>query len=125
MTRTILIVDDEADILRLAQISLSKVGGHEVLTAGSGEECLRMLETTVPDAIILDVMMPILDGPSTLDRIRDGASTFDVPVVFMTAGGSAAEMDRLRALQVSGVLSKPFDPIALPGQLAEVLGWSD
>lgn len=125
MTRTILIVDDEADILRLAQISLARVGGHEVLTAGSGEECLQLLQTTVPDAIILDVMMPVMDGPTTLKRIRDAASTFDIPVVFMTAGGSAAEMDRLRSLQVSGVLSKPFDPLTLPGQLADVLGWTD
>lgn len=125
MSRTILIVDDEADVLRLAEISLSKIGGHKVLTAGSGEDCLDVLTQTVPDAIILDVMMPVMDGPATLGRIRDGASTFRIPVVFLTAGGSQAEMDRLRALTVSGVLTKPFDPLTLPRELADVLGWSD
>ena len=124
MSRRILIVDDEEDVRRLAEISLSKVGGHEILTAASGRDCLAILATERPDAILLDVMMPTLDGPETLAQIRAGASTHDIPVVFITAGVIEADMDRLRALPVSGVLNKPFDPLALPGQLAEVLGWS-
>ncbi|MBI1351894.1 MAG: response regulator [Actinomycetales bacterium] len=123
MTKTILVVDDEEDIRRLAQISLTRVGGHEVLTAASGAECLRVLEERRTDAVLLDVMMPVLDGTETLARIRAGAKTHDIPVVFMTAGVVESDMARLRTLAISGVLNKPFDPLTLPHQLGEVLGW--
>lgn len=123
MTRRILVVDDDEDVRRLAVMSLSRVGGHEVRAASSGSECLTMLAAELPDAIVLDVMMPVMDGPTTLAAIRDGRSTHDIPVVFLTAGVVAADMDRLRALPVSGVLHKPFDPLTLPADLAALLGW--
>ena len=72
----------------------------------------------VPDAIVLDVMMPGMDGPTTLDAIRDHPAARDVPVVFLTAGVVDADMDRLRALPVAGILNKPFDPLQLSRQLA-------
>lgn len=123
MTRRILVVDDDEDVRRLAVMSLSRVGGHEVLSVGSGAECLEELKSQRPDAVVLDVMMPVMDGPTTLAAIRDSGTTYDVPVVFLTAGIVASDMDRLRALPVSGVLHKPFDPLTLPSELAELLHW--
>lgn len=123
MTRRILVVDDDEDVRRLAVMSLARVGGHEVLSVGSGAECLEALRIERPDAVVLDVMMPVMDGPATLAAIRDSGTTHDVPVVFLTAGIVAADMDRLRSLPVSGVLHKPFDPLTLPSELAELLHW--
>lgn len=123
MSRQILVVDDDEDVRRLAVMSLARVGGHEVRSVGSGAECLEALRVQRPDAVVLDVMMPVMDGPATLAAIRDSGATHDLPVVFLTAGIVAADMDRLRSLPVSGVLHKPFDPLTLPSQLAELLGW--
>ena len=123
MTRRILVVDDDDDVRRLAVMSLARVGGHEVRSVGSGAECLEQLTTERPDVVVLDVMMPVMDGPATLAAIRDSGETHDVPVVFLTAGIVAADMERLRSLPVSGVLHKPFDPLTLPSELAELLHW--
>jgi CheY-like chemotaxis protein len=123
MTRRILVVDDDEDVRRLAVMSLARVGGHDVRSVGSGAECIEELRNERPDAVVLDVMMPVMDGPATLAAIRDSGTTHDLPVVFLTAGIVAADMDRLRSLPVSGVLHKPFDPMTLPKELAELLGW--
>lgn len=123
MTRRILVVDDDEDVRRLAVMSLSRIGGYEVTSVGSGGDCIAALATDLPDAVVLDVMMPVMDGPTTLLAIRDGARTYGLPVVFLTAGVVEADMDRLRDMPVSGVLQKPFDPLQLPAQLAAVLGW--
>lgn len=123
MTRTILVVDDDADVRRLLTMSLSRVGGHDVRAVDSGASCLEAIRADPPDAIVLDVNMPGLDGPETLERIRTDPRSLAIPVVFLTAGVADADVDRLRALEVSGVLRKPFDPIALPAELAQLLGW--
>lgn len=123
MTRSILVVDDDEDVRRLAVMSLARVGGHDVRSVGSGAECLEELRSERPDVVVLDVMMPVMDGPTTLAAIRDSGATHDVPVVFLTAGIVAADMERLRSLPVSGVLHKPFDPLTLPSELAELLRW--
>ena len=123
MTRSVLVVDDDSDVRRLAVLSLSKIGGYEVQSVDSGEACLAALAATVPDAVVLDVNMPDMDGPATLLAIRDGATTHAIPVVFLTAGVVEADIDRLRAMPVTGVLHKPFDPMQLPAQLADLLGW--
>lgn len=123
MTRRILVVDDDEDVRRLAVMSLTRVGGFDVRSVGSGAECLEELARERPDAVVLDVMMPVMDGPATLAAIRDSAAVYDLPVVFLTAGIVAADMDRLRSLPVAGVLHKPFDPLTLPSELAELLGW--
>jgi CheY-like chemotaxis protein len=123
VTHRILVVDDDEDVRRLAVMSLARVGGHEVTSVASGVECLAALETDLPDAVVLDVMMPVMDGPATLLAIRDDSRTHDLPVVFLTAGVVESDMDRLSSLPVAGVLQKPFDPLQLPAQLAAVLGW--
>lgn len=123
-TRSVLVVDDEADIREVAQLSLEMVAGWTVHTAASGAEALLQAATDRPDAILLDVMMPEMDGPTTFQRLREDPATSDVPVVFLTAKVQAAERQRLSELGVSGVLSKPFDPMNLAHEVAGVLGWT-
>ena len=123
MTHRILVVDDDDDVRRLAVMALSRVGGHEVTSVSSGAECLRALAMKLPDAVVLDVMMPGMDGPTTLHAIRDDPATRAVPVVFLTAGVVDSDVDRLRSLPVTGILNKPFDPLLLSSQLGEILGW--
>jgi two-component system OmpR family response regulator len=118
----VLIVDDEPDIRRIARLGLSRVGGMEVVEATNGHEALVRAREDHPDAVLLDVMMPGLDGPSTLARLREDPATSAIPVVFLTAKASAAEVDRLKLRGAAGVLAKPFDPMTLARELRAVLG---
>lgn len=123
MSRTILIVDDEEDSRALAQLSLEMVGGWAVRSAGTGMEALDLAAAMRPDAILMDVMMPDLDGPATLERLRAHPATRDIPVIFLTARTREADRVRYAGMSVSGVLSKPIDPMNLPRHLAAALGW--
>ena len=118
----VLIVDDEPDIRRIAKLGLSRVGGMEVVEATNGTEALARAKEDHPDAVLLDVMMPGLDGPSTLARLREDPATSAIPVVFLTAKAIATEVDRLKSLGAAGVLTKPFDPMTLARELRGVLG---
>jgi CheY-like chemotaxis protein len=120
--RRILVIDDDDDIRAVVGMSLEAVGGHTVLTASSGEEGLLVAAGQDLDAIVLDVMMPGLDGPSTFKRLREQQATRHIPVVMLTAKG--AESMQYVALGVAAVISKPFDPMTLPDQLAQALGWA-
>jgi CheY-like chemotaxis protein len=117
----VLIIDDEADIRRVARLSLAKIGGMDVLDAASGVEGTQKAADEAPDAILLDVMMPGLDGPATLHALRADPRTAAIPVVFLTAKAMPEEVSRLLALGVRGVLNKPFDPMTLPSQLRAAL----
>jgi CheY-like chemotaxis protein len=117
----ILVVDDEDDIRRVATLSLERLGGWEVVPAGSSAEAVAAAESGGFDAVLLDVMMPDVDGPATLERLRPIVGP-EVPVVFLTAKVQPADVERLRGLGAAGVLAKPFDPMRLPDELAEVLG---
>jgi CheY-like chemotaxis protein len=123
VTRRVLLIDDEELIREVAEVSLAKVGGWEVLTASSGEEGLHMAVGEHPDAILLDVMMPGLDGPGTLARLQADPATATIPVVFLTAKVRQSEQQQWIDLGAAGVLVKPFDPMSLANQVAEVLGW--
>lgn len=123
MTKSILVIDDDADVCKLITMSLARIGGYEVTSASSGPEGLAALTQMQPDAIILDVMMPGMDGPTTLEQIRQNPASADVPVVFLTASVVDADLARLQALPVRGILAKPFDPLQLPGEVAAILGW--
>jgi CheY-like chemotaxis protein len=123
MSRKILIVDDEEDIRTVATASLELVAGWTVVTLDRGAEVVSRARAEQPDAILLDVMMPEVDGPATLARLRADPETRDIPVVFLTAKVQPAERRRLSTLPVSGVLTKPFDPLALADQVSGVLGW--
>ena len=117
----ILIIDDEDDIRRIARLSLGRVGGMDVVEAGGGAEGVRKADAERPDAILLDVMMPGLDGPATLALLRAGETTAKIPVMFLTAKAMAAEIERLKALGALAVLTKPFDPMRLASEVRAAL----
>lgn len=121
--KRVLVIDDEDDTREIAKISLDMVGGWEVLSARSGAEGLALAEGQQPDAILLDVMMPDMDGPTTFQKLRGLAATRDIPVIMLTAKVQASDRIRFRELGVSGVIAKPFDPMSLPREIIEVLGW--
>jgi CheY-like chemotaxis protein len=123
MTKSLLLIDDDDDIREIAQLSLEVGTDWRIMTAASGPEGIEIARNNKPDAILLDVMMPVLDGPATLDQLRADETTRDIPVVFLTAKARPAERDRLAGLSVSGVLAKPFDPLLLADQLRATLGW--
>jgi len=123
MIRRVLVVDDDDAIREVAQSSLEIVAGWKVEVASSGLQALDLAVTEPPDAILLDVMMPSMDGPTTFARLQADVRTRDVPVVLLTAKVQPAERRRWEQLGVAGVLAKPFDPIELPGQIADLLGW--
>jgi CheY-like chemotaxis protein len=118
----VLIIDDEDDIRRIAILSLSRVGKMEVVDASGGQEGVKKAASERPDVILLDVMMPGLDGPATLSALRSNPATAEIPVVFLTAKAMASEIERLMGLGARGVLTKPFDPMSLPKQLMTCLG---
>ena len=117
----ILIVDDDDDIRRIALFSLGRLGGHEVSDAPAGAAGIERARRDVPDVILLDVMMPVMDGPATLAALRADPVTATVPVIFLTAKALRAEVERLVSLGASGVLTKPFDPRTLSDDLERVL----
>ena len=121
--KRILVIDDEADIREVAQLSLEISSGWEVMTTASGSEGLAEAEAQQPDAILLDVMMPDMDGPTTFEKLQNNPSTKNIPVIFLTAKVQAAEQRRYAQLGVTAVLTKPFDPVMLANQIAAALGW--
>ena len=116
----LLLVDDDDDIRALARMSLTRVGGWEVVPAGSAAEAETAAAAARPDVVLLDVMMPDVDGPATLERLRPliGAA----PVIFLTAKTQSADLERLKSLGAAGVIAKPFDPMGLPGEVAALAG---
>lgn len=125
MTKRVLVIDDEDDIREVAQLSLEAVAGWEVFGASSGSEGLRVAAEQQPDAILLDVMMPEMDGPSTFRALRAQAATAEIPVILLTAKVQASDRSRFQDLGVSGVLTKPFDPMELARQVSDTLGWEE
>jgi CheY-like chemotaxis protein len=123
VSRRVLIVDDDDAIREVVQASLEMVAGWTVAAASSGVEALELATADPPDAIILDVMMPTMDGPTTFARLQADDRTRHVPVVLLTAKVQPAERRRWEALGVAGVLAKPFDPFGLSVQVADILGW--
>ncbi len=122
MTSRLLLVDDDDAIRTIASISLERIGGWTVISAPSGRAALETAQDDGPfDAVLMDVMMPDLDGPSTLERLRAGVLPARVPVVFLTAKVGDAERERLLSLGAVGVIAKPFDPMTLPKELQRIL----
>jgi CheY-like chemotaxis protein len=116
-------IDDEDHIREVASLSLEMTKGWTVTTASGGAEGLTLAGSCAPDAILLDVMMPDMDGPSTFRALQLQEATKSIPVVFMTAKVQAADRLRLMQLGVRGIIAKPFDPITLGEQINELLAW--
>jgi DNA-binding response OmpR family regulator len=118
----VLIIDDDADIRFIAGLSLSRVGGMEVVEASSGAEGVRLAKQELPDVILLDMMMPAMDGTETLAALRAQPATAATPVIFLTAKTIEVEVERMRALGAAGVLIKPFDPRTLAADVRALVG---
>jgi two-component system OmpR family response regulator len=117
----ILHVDDEPDIREVVEVSLGLDPGLATRSCGSGEEALVAAIDWQPDIILCDVMMPVMDGPATLMRLRENALTANIPVIFMTARAQTRELDRFRSLGALGVIPKPFDPMTLAASVRSYL----
>lgn len=117
----ILLVDDDAGIAEIASLALTRVGGFDVQTTGRAEEALAVAASGDLSCIILDVMMPRVDGPTLLGRLRELPACAALPVIFLTAKVQTHEVERLVALGAAGVISKPFDPMTLSAQVTAIL----
>jgi CheY-like chemotaxis protein len=124
MSHRILIIDDEEDIRDVAALSLETVAGWDVVVASSGAQGLARAIEHLPEAILLDVMMPGMDGPTTLRELRKNSVTAKIPVLLLTAKVQASDQRRFADLGVEAVLFKPFDPMTLSTQISAVLGWN-
>ncbi|HEB67086.1 MAG TPA: response regulator [Gammaproteobacteria bacterium] len=117
----ILYVEDDPDIQAVARLALEAVGGFTVTICSSGPEAIREAEAFAPDLLILDVMMPGMDGPDTLRALRDIPALAEVPAIFMTAKIRPEEIEDLKTHeQVIDVVTKPFDPMGLPDRIREI-----
>ena len=121
----ILIIDDEEDIQEVARLALELVGGWQVSTAGSASEGLLLAEVRQPDAILLDVMMPNIDGITTFHKLQANPATEQIPVILLTAKVQSTEQRQFAQLSVTGIIAKPFKSMHLANQVAELLGWND
>jgi CheY-like chemotaxis protein len=121
--RRILIIDDEDDIREVAALSLEATAGWQVFTASSGLEGISMASVEQPDAILMDVMMPGVDGPATFRRMQQDPAVAHIPVLLLTAKVQGVDQRRFASLGVTGILFKPFDPLTLAQQISEMLGW--
>jgi two-component system, OmpR family, response regulator len=111
--RTVLYVEDDHDIQEVARLALEVVGGLEVVVASSGDEAIQRAQEAVPDLVLLDVMMPGMDGPTTMSALKRLDGMRDVPIIFVTAKVQSAEIEQYIALGAIGVIAKPFDPMTL------------
>ena len=117
----ILVIDDEDDIRRIVSLSLARLGGMEVLDAAGGAAGIATALREKPDVILLDVMMPDVDGTTTLARLRGDPATATIPIIFLTAKAMSSETERLRRLGAAGVLTKPFNPTTLASEVRLLL----
>jgi CheY-like chemotaxis protein len=123
--KDVLVVDDDASIREVIQVTLEVVGGWSVRSAASGVEAIDEVRRQCPDAVLLDLMMPGMDGPDTLDGLRGAFGEEDVPVILLSAKVQQRRDDEeLTGLDVAGVIAKPFDPITLPDRISGILGWA-
>ena len=118
--KRILYVEDEEDIRMVGEMSLVEVGGFEVRACASGPEALAAAQDFAPDLVLLDVMMPGMDGPTVLRELRARPGLAPVPAIFMTAKIMAAEVAELKAAGALEVVPKPFDPMTLPGEIRAI-----
>ena len=114
MPKRVLLVDDEADIRTIAELCLGELGGYDVMVAASGAEAVELARVTTPDVIVVDMMMPGMDGPTTLAALRALPALTHTPAVFLTARSTPPDA---KAHGACGVIRKPFDPMALADQL--------
>jgi len=122
--RHLLLIDDEDDIREVAGLSLEMTQGWTITTANGGAAGIAVAESCTPDAILLDVMMPDMDGAGTLRVLQSQEATKTIPVIFLTAKVQAADRESFLRLGVRGIIAKPFDPLTVGAQINALLAWS-
>ena len=122
--KRILIIDDEEAIQIVVQVGLKMTAGWDVMTASSGSEGLARAQTEQPDMILLDVMMPEMDGLATFRALQQQDETRSIPVIFLTAKAQASEKRLFNDTGVNGVITKPFNALDLAEQICKVLDWA-
>lgn len=123
-TKRILVIDNEQYIQEVTQICLETAAGWQVITASSGLEGLSKAESEQPDAILLDLIMPEMDGLTTFEKLQENPLTRQIPVIFLTAK-VIAPGDSSPVLKSVAAIPKPFNPLELASQISEILGWTD
>jgi CheY-like chemotaxis protein len=121
---TVLVVDDNDDIRELAQLCLETVDGWDVLTASSGADAIETAREHHPDAVLLDMMMPEMDGLTTFEHLQSDESTRDIPVLLFTAKLQARDREIWDGTAIRGTIAKPFDPMTLGTQVSRTLKWT-
>jgi two-component system, OmpR family, alkaline phosphatase synthesis response regulator PhoP len=121
--KRILIIDDEYDLTFIISTCLEEFGTWETLTTQSPHEAMTLAQTEQPDAIILDVMMPDMDGITLFNCLKSEPNTQAIPVILMTAKVQSSDLELFHSLGVKGVIGKPFDPLTLVEQITEILQW--
>ena len=119
--RRVLIVDDDDDVRNITELAASRIGKWDTVLAAGGLEGLEKARSVQPDVILLDVMMPGLDGPATLARLREDPATAHIPVVFLTAKAQHGELESYKALGACGVIVKPFEVAGFADQLRQIV----
>ena len=122
---TVLVVDDDDDIRELAQLSLQSVKGWNVLEADGGSAAIEMAREHHPDAVLLDLMMPDMDGLTTFELLQSDERTRDIPVILFAAKGRVGERQPWDDYAIRGMIPKPYNPMTLGQQVSEILEWSD
>jgi two-component system alkaline phosphatase synthesis response regulator PhoP len=117
----VLIIDDDEDVRFVARMSLGRVAGMTVVEAARGQDGVALAKSEQPDFILLDMMMPDMDGAATLRALQAGEATASIPVVFLTARAMTSEVQRLKGLGVRGVVLKPFNPMTLASEITAIL----
>ncbi|HIK15956.1 MAG TPA: response regulator [Leptolyngbyaceae cyanobacterium M33_DOE_097] len=123
MTKKVLLIDDDLDIQEITQIVIRKIAGWTGISATTGIEGLQKAKTELPDAILLDISMPDMDGFQVFEQLQADPVTRSIPVILLTAKTSHSDRDRFAEMAIAGVISKPFDPVTLWQQVATFLGW--
>ncbi len=121
MHKTILVVDDEEDVRSLIKLGLEMAAGWQVLTANSGQEAINVATIKQPDIILLDMMMPDLDGKETIGQLKANSATKQIPVILMTAKIASSLEETLAGLDIAAVFTKPLRPLQLPKQILDAL----
>jgi DNA-binding response OmpR family regulator len=123
--KRVLIIDDEPGIRQIVQIALKAIASWDVFMAASGSEGLELAESEQPDVILLDVMMPGMDGLTTLRHIRENVAIQNIPTILLTAKAQSSEQQRFRELAIAGVITKPFKAQELVDQMRSLLNWTN
>ncbi|MBW2942782.1 response regulator [Zhongshania aquimaris] len=113
-------VEDEPDIRVVANIALTQVAGFTVATPNNGAEALKLISSFMPQLILLDVMMPGMDGPQLLERIRELSDFVETPIVFITAKAQSEEIQKLKSMGAVAVITKPFNPMTLGEEIRTI-----